>query len=117
VVALRALSAGAASAQIRAPSLAWSPEPNGRYKLTVTTVKDYGGSNCAESDEDRTGKTDELNLLFNQSRDTMQGHDEHAAPHQAERAFKGRWPVVASSGHNCTQGRSPARNADLCTDR
>jgi hypothetical protein len=50
VVALRALSAGAASAQIRAPSLAWSPEPNGRYKLTVTTVKDYGGSNCAESD-------------------------------------------------------------------
>ena len=111
VAALGALIAGAASAQMRAPSLAgtwewtrkinncseqhvyrddgtatirsgeersdvtfrlaWSPEPNGRYKLTMTTVKDYGGSNCAESDEDQTGRTDELYVLFNQSRDTM----------------------------------------------
>jgi hypothetical protein len=51
--------------------LAWSPEPNGRYKLTMTTVKDHGGRNCAESDEDQTGRTDELYVLFSQSRETM----------------------------------------------
>jgi hypothetical protein len=51
--------------------MSWTPEPNGRYKLTIVTVKDHGGRDCAGSTEDTTGRRSTVYLLFGQSREAM----------------------------------------------
>jgi hypothetical protein len=51
--------------------IAWSPEPNGRYKLSLATVKDSGGAGCADTAESRTGRQDIVYVLFGGSRTTM----------------------------------------------
>lgn len=30
--------------------MSWAPEPNGRYRLTLVTVKDHGGRDCEDSE-------------------------------------------------------------------
>jgi hypothetical protein len=51
--------------------LAWSPEPNGRYRLDMTVAKDHGGRNCLDNDDDSTGRSDTWYVLFSQSRETL----------------------------------------------
>lgn len=51
--------------------MSWAPEPNGRYRLTVVTVKDDGGRDCEGSAEDGTGRQNVVYLLFGQSGETM----------------------------------------------
>jgi hypothetical protein len=51
--------------------MSWTPEPNGRYKLAMTTVKDDGGRDCADSTEDSTGRRSIVYILLGQSRETM----------------------------------------------
>jgi len=51
--------------------MSWAPEPNGRYKLTVVTVRDDGGRDCEDSTEDSTGRRSTVYILFGQSRETM----------------------------------------------
>jgi hypothetical protein len=51
--------------------MSWAPEPNGRYRLTVVTVKDHGGRDCLDSTEDRTGRRTVVYVLFSQSRESM----------------------------------------------
>lgn len=51
--------------------MSWAPEPNGRYKLTLSTVQDDGGRDCADSSEDSTGRSSIVYVLFSQSRATM----------------------------------------------
>ena len=51
--------------------MSWAPEPNGRYKLTITTVKDRGGRDCEESADDSTGRHAIVYILFSQSRESM----------------------------------------------
>lgn len=45
--------------------LAWSPEPNGRYRLTITNVKDSGGADCGPTPAGVTY------VLFGQSGESM----------------------------------------------
>jgi hypothetical protein len=49
----------------------WAPEPNGRYRLTLVTVKDHGGRDCEDSTEDSTGRRSVVYILFSQSRESM----------------------------------------------
>jgi len=51
--------------------MAWTPEPNGRFRLSITTVKDHGGRDCEDSAEDTTGRRSTSYLLFSQSRESM----------------------------------------------
>ena len=51
--------------------MSWAPEPNGRYRLTVVTVKDHGGRDCLDSTEDRAGRRTVVYVLFSQSRESM----------------------------------------------
>lgn len=51
--------------------MSWAPEPGGRYKLTVVTVKDDGGRDCDGSSDDDTGRQRIVYVLFGQSRETM----------------------------------------------
>jgi hypothetical protein len=51
--------------------MSWAPEPGGRYKLMLVTIKDFGGRDCAGSDESSTGKRTVLYVLFSQSGDSM----------------------------------------------
>jgi hypothetical protein len=51
--------------------MSWAPEPNGRYKLTVTTVEDDGGRDCDGSTEVGTGRQSVVYVLFSQSRESM----------------------------------------------
>jgi hypothetical protein len=51
--------------------MGWAPEPTGRFRLTVTTVKDDGGRDCEGSSEDRRGGTRTLYVLFSQSHESM----------------------------------------------
>lgn len=46
--------------------IAWAPEPNGRYKLTTTKVKDSGGPDCGAD-----GQREVVYVLFGQSGETM----------------------------------------------
>ena len=41
------------------------PLPNGRYKVEKKVIEDYGGRDCADSDEDNTGQTATVYILFN----------------------------------------------------
>lgn len=51
--------------------MAWAPEPNGRYKLTLTTTRDNAGRDCADVTADRTGQRSVVYLLFGGSQQTM----------------------------------------------
>ena len=51
--------------------LAWSAEPNGRYKLALSTVQDSGGRGCADTVEDASVRRNLLFVLFGGSRETM----------------------------------------------
>lgn len=51
--------------------MSWAPEPNGRYRLTLVTVKDHGGRDCDDSTEDSTGRRSIVYILFSQSRESM----------------------------------------------
>ncbi|HEU0199347.1 MAG TPA: hypothetical protein VFR86_02830 [Burkholderiaceae bacterium] len=51
--------------------MSWTPEPTGRYKVTVKTVKDHGGRDCADSLADDTGLERVLYILFGGSQQTM----------------------------------------------
>jgi len=51
--------------------MSWAPEPNGRYKLTITTLKDDGGLDCDGSTEDGSGRRSIVYVLFGQSRESM----------------------------------------------
>jgi hypothetical protein len=51
--------------------MSWAAEPNGRYRLTVVTVKDDGGRDCDGSVEDSTGRQSVVYVLFGQSGETM----------------------------------------------
>jgi hypothetical protein len=51
--------------------MSWAPEPNGRYGVTIFTVKDDGRRDCEGSDEDTAGRQRIVYLLFGQSRETM----------------------------------------------
>lgn len=51
--------------------MAWAAEPNGRFQLTLTTVKDHGGRDCEDSADDATGRRSTVYLLFSQSRESM----------------------------------------------
>lgn len=51
--------------------MAWAPEPNGRYKVTLTTVKDSGGRGCADTVEGNTARSAVVYVLFGGSGETM----------------------------------------------
>lgn len=51
--------------------MAWSPEPNGRYRLTMVTVKDDGGRDCDGATRDDSGRRSVVYILFSQSRESM----------------------------------------------
>lgn len=51
--------------------MAWAPEPNGRYRVTVVTVGSDGGPDCDGATGDRTGRESVVYVLFGQSRETM----------------------------------------------
>jgi len=51
--------------------MSWAPEPNGRYRVTVVTVRDDGGRDCEGSIEDSTGRQSVVYVLFGQSREAM----------------------------------------------
>jgi len=51
--------------------MAWAPEPNGRFRLTFTTIKDFGGRDCEDSADDITGRRSVVYMLFSQSRESM----------------------------------------------
>ncbi len=51
--------------------MAWAPEPNGRYKVTLETVRDNGMRDCAGLSGDRTGQSMDVWLLFGGSGNTM----------------------------------------------
>ena len=51
--------------------MSWAPEPNGRYRLTLVTVKDHGGRDCEDSTEDSTGRRSVVYVLFSPSRESM----------------------------------------------
>lgn len=64
------ITSGAARTENRY-RMAWTPEPNGRYRLTITTVADDGGADCSNSTGDRTGRSSTAYILFSQSRASM----------------------------------------------
>lgn len=51
--------------------MSWAAEPGGRYKLTITTVKDNGGRDCDDATEDNAGRRSVVYVLFSQSRESM----------------------------------------------
>ena len=51
--------------------MSWTPEPGGRYRVTLGTVADNGGRDCEGSTEDSTGRRSIVFILFGQSRETM----------------------------------------------
>jgi hypothetical protein len=51
--------------------MAWAAEPNGRYKVTMTTVSDSGGRGCADTVEGNTARSGTVYVLFGGSGETM----------------------------------------------
>jgi hypothetical protein len=49
-------------------SIASSPDQNGFFKMVLKIVKDYGGKDCADSDEDSTGQENVVHVLFHSSK-------------------------------------------------
>lgn len=52
-------------------ALAWAPEPNGRYKLTLKPVTDSAGPGCADTPEQAAARRGVVYVLFGGSRETM----------------------------------------------
>jgi len=51
--------------------MAWAPESNGRYTVTMTTVKDSGGQGCADTAEGNTARSGTVHILFGGSGESM----------------------------------------------
>lgn len=51
--------------------MSWAPEPNGRYRLTITTLKDSGGRGCTDDAAASVGNESVVYVLFGQSHETM----------------------------------------------
>jgi len=51
--------------------MAWAAEPTGRYKLSMTTIKDSGGAGCADTVADREARLGVVYVLFGGSRETL----------------------------------------------
>ncbi len=49
-------------------SIAPSPDENGFFKMVLKIAKDYGGKDCADSEEDNTGQESTVYILFHSSR-------------------------------------------------
>ncbi len=49
-------------------SMASSPDENGFFKMVLKITKDYGGKDCADSDEDNTGQESTVYIVFHSSR-------------------------------------------------
>ncbi len=49
-------------------AIASSPDQNGFFKRALKIVKDYGGKDCADSDEDSSGQDTAIYILFQTSR-------------------------------------------------
>jgi hypothetical protein len=49
-------------------SIASSPDENGFFKTVLTIVKDHGGKDCADSDEDSSGQEQTVYILFHSSK-------------------------------------------------
>ncbi len=49
-------------------SIAPSPDENGFFKMVLKITKDYGGKDCADSEEDNTGQESTVYVLFHSSR-------------------------------------------------
>jgi hypothetical protein len=51
--------------------IAWAAQPNGRYKVTMTTVSDSGGRGCSETVEGNPARSSSVYILFGNSGDSM----------------------------------------------
>jgi hypothetical protein len=49
-------------------TVASDPDPNGFYRMTIRTTKDYGGKDCGDDTSDSTGMESENFLLFSPDR-------------------------------------------------
>jgi hypothetical protein len=49
-------------------SMASLPDENGFFKMILKITKDYGGNDCADSDEDSTGQEQAVYVLFHSSK-------------------------------------------------
>ena len=49
-------------------SISSGPDRNGFFKMILKVVRDYGGTDCAELDEDSTGQENTVYVLFHSSR-------------------------------------------------
>jgi hypothetical protein len=49
-------------------SIASLPDQNGFFRMDLKIVKDYGGKDCADSEEDSTGQEQTVYILFHSSR-------------------------------------------------
>jgi hypothetical protein len=49
-------------------SIVSSPDENGFFRMVLKITKDYGGKDCADSDEDNTGQESTVYVLFHSSR-------------------------------------------------
>ena len=45
-----------------------TPDRNGFFKMVLKVVKDYGGKDCADSEEDSTGQEQAVYVLFHTSK-------------------------------------------------
>jgi hypothetical protein len=50
-------------------SIASTPDENGFFRMVLKIVKDYGGKDCADSEEDSTGQEQAVYVLFHSSRE------------------------------------------------
>ena len=48
-------------------AIASLPDQNGFFRMVLKIVKDYGGNDCADSDEDSTGQENTVYVLFHSS--------------------------------------------------
>jgi hypothetical protein len=46
-----------------------APDKNGFFKMVLKIVKDHGGKDCADSEEDNTGQEQVVYVLFHSSRE------------------------------------------------
>ena len=49
-------------------TVAANPDPNGFYRMTIRTTKDYGGKDCGDDTSDSTGVESENFLVFSPDR-------------------------------------------------
>ena len=49
-------------------AIASAPDQNGFFAMVLKIVKDYGGKDCADSDEDNTGQESTVYIVFHSSR-------------------------------------------------